>query len=191
MNFRVRSMAGAGVMLIVGAVATAQQPQSPPPDPAQQPQAAPKRQRGTASRSVVGASDQRFIERAARAGQAEVEFGRMAVEKASNPKVKEFGQRMVDEHGRVNTELEDLAKKKGITLSASYPKGPMETRLSKLSGAAFDKAYMHDVAVDHEKEIAAFEAHAKSSTDPDVKDFAGRTVPALRAHLEAAKQIRP
>jgi putative membrane protein len=172
-------IAGAGALVVAGNLAIAQQPQTR------------QKQKGSASRTVLSAPDQRFVEHAAKEGHKEVELGKLAVEKAANPKVKEFGQRQVDDHGKMNKELEALAKEKGVTLPMSHTKDATEMKLSKMSGAAFDKAYMHDMVMDHEKTIAAFETESKSGTDPELKDWAGKQLPALRSQLEAAKSIQP
>src|SRR5262245_54804450 len=169
---RILFAAGAGVLLIAGGIVTAQQP------------------KGSAARAVLAAPDHKFLEAAAKGGHAAVELSKMAVEKASDPKVKEFAQRMVDDHTKINNDLEALAKQKGVSLPTTYAKDPAETRLSKMSGAAFAKAYMHDMVTDHEKMIAAFEGETKSGQDNDVKDFASKQLPTLRTHLEEAKKIQ-
>jgi putative membrane protein len=150
-----------------------------------------QRQRGSASRSVLGASDQRFMESAYRDGATEVELGKLGVQKATNPKVKDFAQKLVDDHTKLNTELESLAKQKGVTLTMPQSKSATETRLDKMSGAAFDKAFMHNMVMDHEKAISLYETEAKSGTDNDVKEFASKYLPELKSHLDTAKQIQP
>src|SRR5262249_44413101 len=89
-------------------------------------------------------TDNTFVTKAAEGGMAEVEFGKLAVEKASNDQVKQFGQRMVDDHSKANDELKTIAQQKNITLpTAISAKDKAEhDRLAKLSGAAFDHAYM-------------------------------------------------
>ena len=87
-------------------------------------------------------TDQKFVKEAAQGGMAEVELGQLAVQKASNQDVKKFGQRMVDDHGKANDKLKEIASIKGITLPASpdAKQKAMKERLSKLSGEQFDKA---------------------------------------------------
>ena len=64
-------------------------------------------------------------------------------------------------------------------------------RLSKLSGAAFDKAYMNDMVNDHVKDVADFQKESTSGKDPAVKSFASQTLPTLQSHLQEAKRIAP
>ncbi len=143
--------------------------------------------------STLSARDQRFIKDAAEEGMAEVELGRLAQLKGSSDDVKQFGQRMVDDHGKANDKLKELAAAKGITL----PEGPTakqktaKTRLLKLSGVQFDGAYMMDMVQDHKKDVAAFRIESKSGQDPEVKSFATDTLPTLRDHLKAAQSVEP
>ena len=149
------------------------------------------RSRGSANRSNLSAPDEKFIMDAAKGGHQEVEMGRMGVEKATNKSVKEFAQRMVDDHTKANNELEALAKQKGITLPANYSKDSAENKLSKASGAGFDHEYMNTMVTDHQKDVSEFEKEASSGTDPDIKSWAAKTIPTLRSHLDQAKSIKP
>lgn len=139
------------------------------------------------------AADSKFMKDAAAGGMGEVELGRLASEKATRPEVKAFGKMMVDDHSKANAELKALAEKKNVTL----PAGPkpehkaLEARLSKLSGSAFDDAYMAAMVKDHEKDVREFERESKTGGDDDVKSWAGKTLPTLRHHLDEAKERAP
>lgn len=136
---------------------------------------------------------QAFIRQAAMGGLAEVALGKLAQEKASDPAVKTFGGRMVTDHGKANQELEALAKKENVTLPTQLDAKheALRDRLAKLSGDAFDEAYMSEMVEDHEKDVAEFRAAATASTDADVKAFAAKTLPVLEGHLKMAKDVRP
>jgi putative membrane protein len=138
-----------------------------------------------------GQPDHAFVMEAASGGMMEVELGRMAGKQASNDDVKKFGQRMVDDHGKANNDLSALAQKKNIKLPAEMEKKHAATRdhLSKLNGAAFDKAYMQHMVTDHTQDVAAFQREAKTGKDPDVKAWAGQVLPTLQDHLRNAKQV--
>jgi putative membrane protein len=124
---------------------------------------------------------------------AEVELGQLAADKAANPDVKEFAQRMVKDHSQANDQLKQIAMQKGVTLPTSPSKKNQATkdRLSKLSGDAFDKAYMADMVKDHKKDVAAFQRESSSGQDPDVKQFASQTLPTLQDHLKQAETVTP
>ena len=135
-------------------------------------------------------ADETFATKAAQGGIAEVEFGNLASQRASNEKVKQFGQQMVTDHTKANDELKAIATRKGLTLPTSMDSKSEATRkhLSTLSGAAFDRAYMQDMVSDHRKDIAEFQQEASHGTDSDLKEFASKTLPTLQHHLELAEQ---
>ena len=132
-----------------------------------------------------------FLTEAASGGMMEVKLGQYAAEHAANDRVKDFGRRMADDHGKANDELKQLSQRESITIPAKMSKRDQQEvdRLTKLHGAAFDRAYMQAMVADHEKDVAKFRQESKSSPDPDVKDFAARTLPTLESHLEMAKDI--
>ena len=124
---------------------------------------------------------------------AEVELGQLATEKGSSDDVKKFGQRMIDDHGKANDQLKQIASSKGVDLPSepSAKNKATKDRLSKLSGEQFDKAYMTDMLQDHKKDIAAFRRESTSGRDQDVKSFATQTLPTLQDHLKDAQSIAP
>lgn len=133
--------------------------------------------------------DSGFMTKAAQGGLAEVELGRLAATHASNQQVKQFGQRMVDDHSKANNELQQIAAKEGVTLPttlAAKDQAEMD-RLSSLNGGDFDKAYMEDMVKDHRADVAEFKKEANSGTDPSVKAFAAKTLPTLEKHLTLAQ----
>ena len=192
----------AGAVLLTGA-AWAQTPtQQPPtqrtptqtqpttrPDMQQSPTRQDTKRPGTDSANRMGA-DHDFVTKAASGGMAEVEMGRMAADKASDPKVKEFAQKMVDDHTKVNNDLKELAGRKSITLPSAPDSKHKATkdRLSKQSGAQFDRAYMEDMVADHRKDVEEFRKESTSGSDPDVKAFAAKALPTLEEHLKQAQE---
>jgi putative membrane protein len=139
------------------------------------------------------ASERMFIRKAAEGGKAEVELGKLAQEKAASPEVKQFGERMVNDHSKANDQLKEVAQKEGVTLPTKLDAKDAATkaRLEKLSGEAFDRAYMKDMVADHAKDVREFKNEAKNGKDPDVKNFAAQTAPTLENHLKEAKNIAP
>ena len=124
---------------------------------------------------------------------AEVELGQLAVHKASRDDVKQFGQRMVDDHSKANDKLKELAAAKGITLpqASNAKQNATKERLSKLSGGQFDRAYIADMVQDHKEDVAAFKTESASGRDADVKNFASETLPTLQDHLKNAENVAP
>ena len=163
-----------------------------PPAPTQtKPPATQKPSAKAGQEGALSAADRSFVMEAAMGGLAEVDFGQLATQKAASADVKQFGQRMVDDHGKANDELKSLATQKNVTLPASLDAKHKAThdRLDKLSGDAFDRAYMREMVADHNQDVAAFAKHAKSAADPDLKAWAGKTLPTLQEHQKMAKEI--
>ncbi len=121
----------------------------------------------------------------------EVKLGQLAVEKGSSDEVKQFGQKMVDDHSKANDELTQLAGTKGIALpnELGARHQAMVDRLSGLSGAEFDREYMKMMVDDHKKDVSAFEKEAKGGKDPEVKAWAAQTLPTLKEHQKMAKDV--
>lgn len=146
-----------------------------------------------ASAAGVSKADATFIKKAAGGGMAEVELGRLATEKASNPDVKQFGQRMIDDHSKANDQLKQVAAEKHVTLPTSISAKDKATKakLEALSGDQFDRAYMEDMVKDHKQDVAEFQKASKSASDPQIKDWASQTLPTLQDHLKEAQRIAP
>jgi|SRR4051794_118421 putative membrane protein len=145
------------------------------------------------STGKLAPADKQFIKKAAQGGLAEVQLGQLATEKADSPDVKQFGQKMVDDHSKANDQLKQVASNKGVTVpdKLSAKDAATKARLEKLSGKAFDRAYMRDMVMDHTKDVSEFRTEAKTAKDPDVKSFASQTLPTLQDHLKQAKSIAP
>jgi putative membrane protein len=192
----------------------------------------------------MASDDKKFVMKVADAGMAEVQLGQLALTQAGSDEVKQFARRMIDDHGKANAELTQLAQGKGITLpatpalgaidnvndSATTPTGQQITgavgqqkagmeqrndraglvpasnnsnktikgntdhqkmldKMSRLSGADFDREYMKHQVSDHDKAVALFEKQSRSGKDAELKAFAGRTLPTLKAHQQIAREI--
>lgn len=144
-----------------------------------------------AGAAAVSADDKKFMMEAATGGMMEVELGRIAAQQGSSAAVKQFGQRMVDDHSKANEELMQLASTKGLTLPTELDaKHKSEvTRLSKMAGADFDRAYSKMMLSDHIKDVAEFEKQSTKAKDADLKAFTAKTLPTLQEHLKMAKAL--
>jgi putative membrane protein len=141
----------------------------------------------------LGNADEMFVMDAAAGGLSEVELGKLAETRAASPDVKAFGQRMVQDHSKANEQLWSIAKDANIQLSSTL-KGKhkeMYDKLAALSGADFDKHYMHHMVLDHKEDVEAFKKEAANGTDPKVKAFAANTLKVIEQHYELAKGLAP
>ena len=144
-----------------------------------------------AAMGAMSSRDQKFMMDAAMSGLKEVELGRWAVQKGTSPEVKQFGQQMVDHHSKANTELAQLATSKGITLPTQVDEKHQKdmTKITRLSGEAFDRAYSKEMLKDHENAAKDFEKQSTDGTDADLKAFASKGLPTLQQHLEMARAL--
>jgi len=136
--------------------------------------------------------DAEFAVEAADASLMEVELGTLALTKASSPEVKQFAQKMVEEHTKASNELKVMAQQKNITLPSAM--GNEHRRkydnLIEKSGADFDKEYMDLMVKDHKDDLDEFEDQAEEGEDPELKSWASSKVTTLRQHLEEAERIQ-
>lgn len=139
------------------------------------------------SASSLDHGDRRFLEKAAKSGQEEVEISNIAVERTSNPDVKRFAQMMVDDHGRANEELAALAQKYNVELPA---KGTNEEKWRRRDAKDFDRDYIKTMISDHKDAVSLFRKEAKDGTAPDVLEFARKTLPKLEQHYERANDLK-
>ena len=139
----------------------------------------------------MSTQDRDFLMEAAMGGMMEVELGRIATQKGMSEAVKQFGQRMVDDHSKANQELMSLASSKGITLPTAINEKHQKdvTKLSAMSGAEFDRAYSKMMLSDHKKDVSAFEKQSTRGADADLKAFASKTLPTLQEHLQMASAL--
>jgi putative membrane protein len=140
--------------------------------------------------SQDGAIPATFVKKAALDGITEVELGRIALLKSRDPKIREFAERMVKDHGKTNEELGALAKRKGLSVPMALDPEHRSAiqAVNARSGAAFDLAYSQHTAGDHSKAIALFQG-AITGPDQDLAAFAKETLPTLEQHKELADSL--
>jgi putative membrane protein len=168
-------------------------PDTPPPaGQAGQPSTArPGADKPHGEHGGVAAADAAFVKKAADGGLAEVALAKLAQEKASSDEVKAFAAKLEKDHTQANTELTQVASQKNVTLPSAPSKmhQAKQDKLSKLSGAEFDKAYVAAMVEDHQKDVRDFQRQATSGADADVKAFAAKTLPTLKDHLQHVQEL--
>ncbi|MFB9080843.1 DUF4142 domain-containing protein [Flavobacterium procerum] len=136
--------------------------------------------------------DSEFLVDQAEINLAEIEIGKLAQSKSTNPEVKKFGKMLVDEHTKSASEVSALAKAKNFTLPTSLTEDGQEEykKLNEKTGLDFDKKFADMMIDGHEKAIKKLEDAAKNATDDDVKLWASTNIAGLTAHLEHAKLLK-
>jgi len=155
------------------------------PDTAAQPNS------GAAASSPSINSDQNFVTKAAQGNSAEIELGKIVAAKSKNPSVKQFAQTMVKDHTTALNELQELAQSRNLNFNDDLPEDAkmLQTKLSSDTGKQLDKDYMERMVEDHQKDVQEFTDKSQNAKDPDVKQWASKTLPVLQKHLEKAQQI--
>ena len=136
-------------------------------------------------------ADTAFANKAAMGGMAEVALGKMAADKSTDTNVKDFGDLMVKDHGKANDELASIAKSENIQLPTSLDAKhqALSDSLSKLSGKAFDKAYVNAMLEGHKQTLALLQDEAANGKDPQLKAFAVNTATVVQGHLDKIEKI--
>lgn len=137
------------------------------------------------------AAEKAFMKKAADGGMTEVEMGQIAAEKGGSDAVKDFGNQMVKDHGKINDNLKELAGKMNVTLPASVgtKHKAMIEKMSGMSGADFDNAYVPDMVKDHKMDIAEFEKAGKMVKNEDLKKFINDSLETMKDHLEKIQKF--
>ncbi|HEX8889580.1 MAG TPA: DUF4142 domain-containing protein [Pyrinomonadaceae bacterium] len=181
-----------GIILLAGLVIVAWQVK-PTSGQTQNSNSSAKGNKSSASVQASGLSsaDRQFAMDVAMDGMTEVQLGRLATQQGASDSVKQFGQRMVDDHTKANNDLMQWASTSGVTLPTTLDAKhqAMVTKMSALSGAAFDKAYAKSMVSDHTKAVAMFQKEADKGGDSGLKTFAATTLPTLQEHLTMARAL--
>jgi putative membrane protein len=136
-------------------------------------------------------ADLEFVLKAADDGLAEVALGNLAQEKAGSDEVKRFGQHMVEDHGKANQELAQIAAQ----VATKPPQQPsevakeIEKTLAAYAGREFDEVYIAQQVGAHEVALALFEHAAEHAEAPAVREFAKKQAPVIQEHLEQAQAL--
>jgi putative membrane protein len=148
-------------------------------------------QKSTSPQSDPPVDDQTFVTKVAADGKHEVMLGELAKNQAASADVKKFGERMITDHTKANEQLLAAAKAAKIAVPGGLPEEMAKEvqRFRGLKGAEFDKAYIKHMVEDHEKAVKLFENASKNLKDPGLRDFATKTLPTIKEHLELAKKL--
>jgi len=128
----------------------------------------------------------------------EIAEGMLARQRATLPQIREFANRMVQEHTQMQTQDRTLAKDPAFVAgdSAQVTRTMVQEsreELAKLqaapAGAAFDALYITDQINDHQQALAALNAAKQQARDGQVLKLVTAAIPQVQAHLDAAKQI--
>ena len=136
----------------------------------------------------VSDKDAQFIARAVGGNEAEIENGKMAMKKAHSAEVKKIAARIVSDHTKMNNSLLAFAGKNGVRVTTGTVKP------QNIGEKDFDRTYLQMVEQAHQTDIADFERQAKGGGDVELRSWATRNLPTLKAHLamirDALKRVK-
>ena len=144
----------------------------------------------TPERAVLNQEDKTFVREAAIGGMAEVEVSNIA-QKSENADVKRFADRMVEDHTAANEQLTAIGTGLGVELPKAVDSEHerMREKLQTLHGKAFDDQYMREMVADHNKAVQLFQQEQRSGHNPELKQFAQKTLPTLEEHQKMASEL--
>ncbi|MGO4771862.1 DUF4142 domain-containing protein [Flavobacterium sp. W22_SRS_FK3] len=136
--------------------------------------------------------DSEFLVDATEINLAEIEIGKLAQTKSTNPEVKKFGKMLVDSHTKLAAEVKTVADNRNFSLPASITEEGKDEydKLNEKSGLDFDKKFADMMVEGHEKAIDKFTKASENATDQEIKTWASNNVATLTAHLQHAKMLK-
>ena len=194
-----KTAAVASAILLCGSMGVAQMHQSSTPGqttPSGQTTANGQTGSGTDSMNgmqmgTASAADKMFVRKSLQGGMAEVQLGQLTLQKSSNDQVKQFAQRMIDDHTKMGDQMKPIAQQVGVEVPNHVSKKDQAVmaKLQGLSGTAYDQAYVKDMVKDHKEDLSEFQMEASNGQDPAVKDAASQGSKVIAEHLQMVQQL--
>lgn len=147
----------------------------------------------TSGAKEISGKDRSFLKDVMEENQQEIQLGQIAQQKATDPQVKQFAQKLVTERQQIQTQLRQIAQRGGMDISKMQEKEGEKSskfdRLQKLSGAEFDKEFAKEAVKMHRKDVRRFEEYAKEAKHDELKNLATQKLTNLRQHLDTAQTL--
>ncbi len=174
------------------ALGTQSQTGSPPPaDPA-----APAAGLGSTATRGDALAAPAFVRAAAASDLYEMEASRLAEQRAQNPEVKRYAERMLRDHGKTTGELKAMVPQlqgvsaQQISTRLDQQHQALLQQLQGAQGAEFDRAFAQQQVQSHQAAVDLFRAYAQGGDDEQLKRWASQTLPSLEEHLREAQQLQ-
>jgi putative membrane protein len=181
----------AGAMAVAQAPPGSSMPQQQQPQTPEQSRTAPIGATDTTNDNRQQISDQAFVSKALQGGNAEVQLGQLAQQKAQSSDVKDFGQKMVQDHTQLGEQMKPIAQQLGVKEPKELSKKDRQlmAKLQGLSGQQFDEAYIQAMVKDHKQDLKEFKQAADMTQNPNLKQVAQQGAQVISQHLEMIQQI--
>lgn len=142
---------------------------------------------------AIAPKTQDFVTLAAQSDMLEIDSSKLALQKSDSAKTKAFAQKMIDDHTATSTELKGLLSSGKMSISAPTVLDKTHQakldKLTKLQSKDFTKQYDDMQISAHKDAVSLFERYSKDGDNPDLKAFAGKTLPKLQEHLKMAQDL--
>lgn len=170
------------------------QQSAPGSQPGAQPGTSPMDQASAGGQDPMGPEqmmNKAFVRQALQGGMAEVQLGQLALQKSSNPDVKQFAQKMIDDHTKLGNQMKDVAMQMNVKLPDSISSKDKSTiaKLNALNGEEFDKAYIKDMVKDHKQDQKDFKQEATNTSNPALGAAVSQGEQIISQHLQMIEQI--
>jgi putative membrane protein len=145
---------------------------------------------GLAAQGLTG-EEQKFVLKAAKSDETEISLSKLALQKSSDPQIKQFAEMMVTDHTKSTSMLKPIAMRHDVAIPENPgPANDAKYRmLEGKSGKAFDKAYIQTMVADHQSTLQAFQSASGQVQNPKLKEFITTVEPIVKHHLDVAKQL--
>ena len=139
-----------------------------------------------------GTPDQMFLKKAIEGSHGEIDAARMALKRSQNDQVKQFAQKMVDDHTKMLAELHQVEQGQSLKYAETSSEAAkrMAMKLRGLKGAAFDKAYVDGMVKDHEEDVREFSKEAETGQNAAIKGTAETSLPTIKEHLQMVQGLQ-
>jgi predicted outer membrane protein len=131
-----------------------------------------------------------FVARAANGNMFEIQSSQAALEKTQNGQVRQFAQKMVQDHTGAGDRLKAAAQGQTVPTDLDQQHAQMLQQLQGASGPDFDRRYVQLQLAAHQDSVVLFERYGQNGDNPQLKQFAQQMLPDLQAHLQQIQQIR-
>lgn len=146
---------------------------------------------GTLAGPAGAATAAAFVTNAVIGGIYEVEAGRIAAQRSTNPRIKALGETMVADHGKAGDELKALAAAANLTVPTALDQR-RQGLIDNLRGASnedFDHIYLQQQEAAHNETVALLETWGRTGDNEPLKAWAAKALPVVRGHQQMVDQL--
>jgi putative membrane protein len=135
-----------------------------------------------------------FINNAVVANKFEIDSSQLALQKSQSNDVKDFAQRMIDDHTKAGQQIQDTLEQEKLSglapqdLDKKHQK--LEDKLSNDTGAKFDKDYLSAQVDAHKEAVSLFKKYSEKGDDPGLKTAAADILPTLQQHKQMVDDLK-